>query len=392
MQLCNVVRLCAITAPCPTLCASSITGPRLLERAPAQRVIMCYPWPFHSVHKRPTQRHARVHRGLPRLTELLLDAAASLAAAAAATTPHVAPAAVGASDPALLRETLVAAGVDPQVLLPLAVLAGSTTTVDVLTCFAQEVLRAPLRLDLPQGECADVRVSRSAVCVPALALPCPCARAVLLWLQRLTSPWQRMHMRPALTAMLRVSAPRLPAPGPAGMSLLHLAALMDDGGAMSRHLIATQPWAPWAWICLSWCPPGLAENSSTPAAAAADAAAASADAEEGDAEAEAGASSGSSSSALRLTPGALSLLLGQEEPLRLAASLLSLRDGDVVAGGPEREAEMEHERRQWQRQTLATVPEDEVLGGAVGEVMEAWGRMSAAVLQALCDHLAAARV
>ncbi|KAG2436212.1 hypothetical protein HXX76_006524 [Chlamydomonas incerta] len=281
-----------------------------------------------------------VVRGLPRLTELLLDAAASLAATVvAAPQPvhaadgrgHVAPAAVAAADPALLREALVAAGVDAQVLLPLAVLAGSTATVDVLTCFAQEVLRAPLRLDLPQG--------------------------------------------------------------PAGMSLLHLAALMDDRGAMSRHLIATQPWAPWAWICLSWCPPGLTENSSSPAAAAADAAAAKADAAEGDAEAEAGASSGSSSSALRLTPGALSLLLGQEEPLRLAASLLSLRDGDVVAGaGPEREAEMEHERRLWQRPALATVPEDEVLCGAVGDVMEAWSRMSAAVLKALCDQLAAARV
>lgn len=88
---------------------------------------------------------------MPATTALLLAAAKTLAAvpSAASAPAHSAAGRPPAEAPAAV---LSAAGVDPQALLPLAVLSGSTGVVDALSAFALATLGAPLRFDLPQGE------------------------------------------------------------------------------------------------------------------------------------------------------------------------------------------------------------------------------------------------
>jgi hypothetical protein len=173
------------------------------------------------------------------------------------------------------------------------------------------------------------------------------------------------------------------------MSLLHLAAVLDDGGALAQHLIATQPWAPWAWVSLSWAPPMLA-------GAAADAtggAAAAATMEEG---VEADGTVPLPQRPAQLTPGSLSMLLGQTEPLECAVSRLVLRDDDLVAVG---EAEVVAVVAAVGESAAADGPAvaaaqgqqeqdgDGGLTAAVAEMVESWGRLSAALMQALCEQL-----
>ncbi|GIL75825.1 hypothetical protein Vretimale_5540 [Volvox reticuliferus] len=148
-----------------------------------------------------------VARGLPNLTSLMLTIANRLVLVQR-QLPQVqgqppqrpeqsiqgGQAVAAAIAPSTCRgELLAAAGVDLQRLLPLAVLSGSSATVDQLMVFAAKMLHAPLKLDLPQ---------------------CP-----------------------------------------GGLSVLHLAALLPDGGALACHLLATQPWAAWEWLSLGWTPP-----------------------------------------------------------------------------------------------------------------------------------------
>ncbi|GLI69912.1 hypothetical protein VaNZ11_014619 [Volvox africanus] len=358
-----------------------------------------------------------VGRGSPHLTELLLDAAALLtnfvpqlqpqrqlqlqprppsvttAAAGAATgsnsltTPATATAAA-----APLQQRFSAAGLDLQELLPLAVLSGSTATVDCLSEFSLRVLESPLRFDLPQG--------------------------------------------------------------PAGMSLLHLAAVLDDGGVMARHLITTQPWAAWSWLCLGWTPPTPSGFETTTDAVQqhqfqhqskeggrdvgpADAGDVLRAAGPGDCRAEGDGSNGESAAPpppstpqrppTQLTPGSLSLLLGLTEPLDCAVSQLLLRDDDLVAVGgevrfPLSVVEVVEDGAGTGpgevSAAAAVVPEPPVAGGpaavvvarggdglgpradvpagglaeAVMELMESWGTLSAALMEALCERLEAQKL
>ncbi|KXZ56344.1 hypothetical protein GPECTOR_1g304 [Gonium pectorale] len=214
-----------------------------------------------------------------------------------------------------LRDTYV------QSLLPLAVLSGNGRGVDVLAAFAAEVLREPLRLDAPQG--------------------------------------------------------------PGGMSALHLAALLPDGGALAAHLVASQPWAAWAWLSLGWQPPVAAPEAPEAPAEATDGTTApkaeglkaaddtnEEDKEGGEEDAELPLPRPST----RLTPGSLSALLGQTEPLRRAARLLQA-GAALQRAGAERAGEMPD-------------PATAALMGAV----EAWGRTGAALLSALCEQLGRTRL
>ncbi|KAG2440884.1 hypothetical protein HXX76_003738 [Chlamydomonas incerta] len=273
-----------------------------------------------------------IARGRPHLTALLLEAAHGLAA-----FPGALPAAA-AAQPA---SAFVAASIDLQALLPLAVLSGSVATVDVMVGFAAAVLRAPLRLDLPHG--------------------------------------------------------------PAGLSALHLSALLRDGGAMAGHLVSSQPWAAWSWMCLGWQPPN---EEAAPAAAASAAAAASRGAaaestpekaEEDNAEAEVDEKEAEDEAEepeeeeeeeaeeedlrapvplpTRLTPGALCVLLGQTAPLQRAVALVQAAQQRRVAAGA----------------AGAPPAEGDVAAALVGAV-QAWGRTGAALLSALCEQLARQRL
>ncbi|KAG2499696.1 hypothetical protein HYH03_002631 [Edaphochlamys debaryana] len=304
--------------------------PALAPRAP--RPAASAAAPSASVVRQALARAARlllftVARGLPHLTELLLDAAARLAAALPRPEPSQALAATTTSSAASAAAgPLAAAGLLPQALLPLAVLSGCARVVDALAAFADDVLGEPLRLDLPQG--------------------------------------------------------------PAGMTLLHLAAVMDDGGAMASHLVASQPWAAWSWLCLRWAPPMLEPPPRTtpPTTTAAAEANGSNQAEanghangngpvveepDGVAEAEA--------DAVRLTPGALSLLLGQAAPQRKALGMLVMDAEAQVVVGERSEAE--------EAAALEAARAGQVAEAAEG-VVEAWGRLSASLLEALCGQLA----
>ncbi|KAG2450568.1 hypothetical protein HYH02_005069 [Chlamydomonas schloesseri] len=284
-----------------------------------------------------------IARGRPHLTALLLEAAHGLAA-----FPGALPAAA-AAQPA---GAFMAAGIDLQALLPLAVLSGSVATVDAMVGFAAAVLRAPLRLDLPYG--------------------------------------------------------------PAGLSALHLSALLRDGGAMAGHLVSSQPWAAWSWLCLGWQPPS--EQAAAPATAAGAGAggdvgtsaqqeAQEADraeeeeeeskvAEEGTQEVQEQEEVGGEGEQedeeeddlrapvplpTKLTPGALCVLLGQAAPLQRAVALV--------------------QAAQQQQQLASGAGVGAAGGGSEGDVtaalvgaVQAWGRTGAALLAALCDQLARQRL
>ncbi|PNH09005.1 Squamosa promoter-binding-like protein 7 [Tetrabaena socialis] len=92
--------------------------------------------------------------------------------------------------------------------------------------------------------------------------------------------------------------------------------------------------------------------------------------------------------AVRLTPGSLSLLLGRSEPLRRAVEQLVLGEGDVVAGRALEEEEGTEEGEEgWSQQGGPVEGGNGEVAAAVGEVVEAWGRMSCALLEALCEQL-----
>ncbi|GFR47208.1 hypothetical protein Agub_g8888 [Astrephomene gubernaculifera] len=345
-----------------------------------------------------------VSRGLPNLTSLLLAVALGLAQSldpsstssttttassrytstsaptttttTAAPHPHTSSTSISTLSStgggAVLGALLVGAGVDPQALLPLAVLAGGeggAASVGCLAAFAERVAGRPLRLDLPQG--------------------------------------------------------------PGGLTPLHLAALLPDGGALAAHLVASQPWAAWAWLCTGWSlplpplpPPPAAEGADEVVAGAqvvegsgvdgAVGAREGAEVEEGgEEEAEAGGGEEEEDeqeeeqevpvqpAAVRLTPGSLCVLLGNKEPLRRAVALLQAPPrpaaaaaavaaaGDVgrgTLGGGGGGA-----RGGVGAGGLATGASAESVAALAG-ALEAWGRTGAALLTALCEQLAGQRL
>ncbi|GLC50468.1 hypothetical protein PLESTB_000382600 [Pleodorina starrii] len=312
--------------------------------------IILLPPPPSSSMRQALSRAARllrftVARGLPHLTALLLAAAHCLArtldgnrqSPSQPSQPpltHQAQTQSQASGALPDRaDQLAGAGIDLQALLPLAVLSGSADTVERLTAFAARVLGSPLRLDLPQG--------------------------------------------------------------PGGLSVLHLAALLPDGGALACHIVATQSWAAWEWLSLGWTPP-------QPLVEAAAAAAASPGGHVANGSAVRVAAPGQAAQAAngniehlteeeeevdavlrpappgppRLTPGQLSVLLGGKSTVRRAVEVLLARRGDgggaslrpgsgAAAGAP----------------TAALV-----------SAVEAWGRTGVALLEALCAQLAQQRL
>lgn len=132
------------------------------------------------------------------------------------------------------------------------------------------------------------------------------------------------------------------------MSALHVAASLRDGGAMASHLVATQPWAPWLWLCTLWQPPAdaLQEPAKPPNAAAA---APAAPAARPTAPKQGAGSSTSATSSSRAnssprdkdvtpvapappqTPGGLALALGVTAPTELAVRLLAAPRGAAGA-------------------------------------------------------------
>lgn len=195
------------------------------------------------------------------------------------------------------------------------------------------------------------------------------------------------------------------------MSLLHLAAVLDDGGIMAGHLIRTQPWAAWTWISLGWTPPMASEDtdmlSISPTAASADDEAALRDQVE--------TSVAAPRPAVQLTPGSLSLLLGQTDPLELALARVVLRDEDLVAIAEEvvvveeegeeaersvaavamkRRENMEEERvlrdqgllRQMEGAGLRR-EQDAGLAASLAGLVESWGKLSEALMATLCEQL-----
>ncbi|GIL44505.1 hypothetical protein Vafri_1957 [Volvox africanus] len=237
-------------------------------------------------------------------------------------------------------ELLAAAGVDLQGLLPLAVLSGSAATVDQLMVFAAKVLHAPLKLDVPQG--------------------------------------------------------------PGGLSALHLAALLPDGGALACHLLATQPWAAWEWLSLGWTPPeplleagrsrgqsrfdeqhpqhfaSTSESSGTVSSGAVtktekENGSVSMDTDDDDDDGDDDVlPRPAPPGPPRLTPGLLSVLLGSGATVRKAVSELvaSPGGGDAAAAAKR------------------TVTMPVALEGAV----EAWARTGIALLEALCSQLAQQKI
>ncbi len=165
------------------------------------------------------------------------------------------------------------------------------------------------------------------------------------------------------------------------MSLLHLAAVLDDGGAMAAHLLRTQPWAAWSWLCLGWRAPGLPappptanghhaalSNGNGNGVVATDGAEGNGPEEKGDEQEEEGDAEEQDEEevllpAPALTPGSLSMLLGKEAALRLAVSMVQ-----------------KPKQRQQQQGDGATA----ALLGA----LEEWGRSGATLLAALCEQFA----
>lgn len=195
------------------------------------------------------------------------------------------------------------------------------------------------------------------------------------------------------------------------MSALHLSALLRDGGVMASHLVASQPWAAWSWVCLGWQPPSEGPRAPAAATAAAGAAAGAGtesaaekeevvakaeDKEGGDgAEKEAGEEEAEADEEeeeaeeeeedllapvplpTKLTPGALCVLLGQTAPLQRALALVQqagqrrrLAAAGAASGSP---------------------GESDVTAALVGAV-QAWGRTGAALMAALCEQLARQRL
>lgn len=168
------------------------------------------------------------------------------------------------------------------------------------------------------------------------------------------------------------------------MSLLHLVAVLDDGSAMAAHLLRTQPWAAWSWLCLGWRAPGLPTppptanghanghhaalpNGNGNGVAATDGAEGdrpedNSEEQEGDAEQE--EQEEVLLPAPALTPGSLSVLLGKEAALRLAVSMV------------------QRPRRQQQQQ------QGDGATAALLGALEEWSRSGATLLAALCEQFA----